>query len=526
MGERPMHDDGPGSFPALSRRAALGGIAGAALAGPAAAQRPGAGFVLVQPQPPPSMDAMMTSQQPSRNITLHVYETLFARSEKGAAIPDLAEGVEVSPDFKRFVFTLRRGVKFHNGKEMTSADVVASTKRYRDIGESYGTLDVVERIEATGPYEVEMRMSAPYPIFTDVLSTVRVPAVIIPEEEAMKPRGQARTIGTGPYKVIDYSPDSHVRLARFEEYVPNPNYPGRDGFGGRKTAYLENITIRFVPEDGARTSGLLTGEYHFNETLVTASAERLRRNPAVRLVENTPWAFQLLRFNMTDPVVGNVDFRRAIQAGLDHEEIMAIASEGLFDLDPSWVYRSSPYHSDAGKESFNRNDGKLAKELLKKSGYAGQPLIFMVDPLKNNNQSAVVAQQQMRAMGINVELRVMDFPTVTAMSLRGDAPWHFWSHVLGIEPYEGPHTVTTTFVGERNRHRTGNDPEINRAYQTVIGSPDFAVRKAAFDAFQRRLADQALAIKLGNFGILQGIRANVQGFVPSRIPRLWDVRIQ
>ncbi len=220
----------------------------------------------------------------------------------------------MSPDFKRFVFTLRRGVKFHNGKDMTAADVVASTKRYRDIGESYATLRVVEHIEATGPYEVEMRMSAPYPIFTEVLSTVRVPAVIIPEEEAAKPRGQARTIGTGPYKIVEYEPDSHVRLARFEDYAPNPNYPGRDGFGGRKTPYLDSITIRFVPEDGARTAGLLTGEVQFNETLVTASAERLKRNTAVRVVENSPWAFQLLRFNMTDPVAGNVDFRRAVQA--------------------------------------------------------------------------------------------------------------------------------------------------------------------------------------------------------------------
>ena len=510
----------------LTRRAALGGLASGIVSASVRAQRPAGDFVLAQPQPPPSMDAMMTSQQPSRNITLHVYETLFARSEKGVPIPDLAEGVEVSPDFQRFVFTLRRGVKFHNGKEMGAADVVASTKRYRDIGESYGTLAVVERIEATGPYEVAMRMSAPYPIFTEVLSTVRVPAVIIPEEEAAKPRGQARAIGTGPYKILEYAPDSHVRLARFDDYAANPNYPGRDGFGGRKTPYFENITISFVPEDGARTSGLLTGEYQLNETLVTASAERLKRNAAVRVVENTPWAFQLLRFNMMDPVVGNLDFRRAIQAGLDHEEIMAIASEGLFDLDPSWVYPNSPYHSDAGKETFNRNDSKLAKELLKKSGYAGQPLVFIVDPLKNNNQSAVVAQQQMRALGINVELRVMDFPTVTAMSGRGDAPWHFWSHILGIEPYEGPHTVATTFVGEQYRFRTGNDPQIRQAYQTIISSPEFNVRKAAFEDFQRRLADQALAIKLGNFGILQGMRANVQGFVPSRIPRLWDVRFQ
>jgi peptide/nickel transport system substrate-binding protein len=510
----------------LTRRATLTGLAGAAVARRAAAQTAGGDFVLAQPQPPPSMDAMMTSTQPARNITMHVYETLVARSEKGTAIPDLAQGVEVSTDSRRFIFTLRRGVKFHNGKEMTSADVVASTKRYRDIGESYGTLDLVERIEATGPYEVEMRMSAPYPIFAEVLSTVRVPAVIIPEEEAVKQRGQARQIGTGPYKVVEYSPDSHVHLARFDGYIPNPNYADRDGFGGRKTPYLDTITIRFVPEDGARTSGLLTGEYQFNETLVTASAERLKRNPAIRLVENSPWAFQLLRFNMSDPVLANLDFRRAVQAGLDHEEIMAIASEGLFDLDASWVYPSSPYHSDAGKEYFNRNDSKLAKELLKKSGYAGQPLTFMVDPLKNNNQSAVVAQQQMRALGINVELRVLDFPTVSAMAGRADAPWHFWSHVLGIEPYEGPHTVTTTFVGERSRHRTGNDPEINRAYQTVISSPDFNVRKAAFEGFQRRLGDQALAIKLGNFGILQGMRSNVEGFEPSRIPRLWNVRLQ
>ena len=83
----------------------------------------------------------MTSAQAARNITLHIYETLYARDENAKPVPELAEDVKISPDGKTYVFPIRKGVKFHNGKELDAKDVVASLERYRKVGASAPLLE-------------------------------------------------------------------------------------------------------------------------------------------------------------------------------------------------------------------------------------------------------------------------------------------------------------------------------------------------------------------------------------------------
>ena len=116
----------------LTRRAVLAGTAGittslAASGRPAEAQTPkrGGTVTVALTQAPPSLDAQLTSAQVARDINLHMYETLYARDEHAGVVPDLAEGTEISKDGLTYVFALRPGVKFHNGKTMESGDVVA-----------------------------------------------------------------------------------------------------------------------------------------------------------------------------------------------------------------------------------------------------------------------------------------------------------------------------------------------------------------------------------------------------------------
>ena len=124
----------------LTRRSVLAGTAGltASLAAgrPADAQTPkrGGTVTVALTQAPPSLDAQLTSAQVARDINLHMYETLYARDENAGVVPDLAQGAEISKDGMTYVFTLRPGVKFHNGKVMDPKDVVASLERFRKIG--------------------------------------------------------------------------------------------------------------------------------------------------------------------------------------------------------------------------------------------------------------------------------------------------------------------------------------------------------------------------------------------------------
>jgi len=93
-----------------------------------------------------------------------------------------------------------------------------------------------------------------FPNLIAVISAPGAPMAIYPESEGDKERGKVNHIGTGPFKFAEFKPDSHVKLVRNDDYSANTNYQKRDGFGGKKTAYFDSVTIRFIPEGGARTA--------------------------------------------------------------------------------------------------------------------------------------------------------------------------------------------------------------------------------------------------------------------------------
>ena len=92
-----------------------------------------------------------------RNINMNIYETLYGFSEDIKPIPILAETLDISDDGLTYRFPLRKGVKFHNGKEMTADDVKASLERYRKVGATGNLLDPVASIDITGDYEVTLK---------------------------------------------------------------------------------------------------------------------------------------------------------------------------------------------------------------------------------------------------------------------------------------------------------------------------------------------------------------------------------
>jgi peptide/nickel transport system substrate-binding protein len=167
-------------------------IGAAALAAPmgAVAQKKGGDVVIAMVQAPPSLDAHVSTAQASRNVTLHIYETLYARDENAKPVPELAEGVKISADGKTYVFPIRKGVKFHNGKELNAEDVVASLERYRKLGASATLLGAIDQVKATGPHEVTVTLKEIQSTFLDNLSSPRAPIAIYTAEEAAKPANQ------------------------------------------------------------------------------------------------------------------------------------------------------------------------------------------------------------------------------------------------------------------------------------------------------------------------------------------------
>ncbi len=514
----------------LTRREilALGGAAGAtALLGvPARAQKKGGDVIVGTVSAPPLTDAQASTAEVSRNVSLHWIETLWARDENGNAIPDLAAKTDIAPDGKTYTFTLRQGVMFHNGQEMTAPDVKASLERYGRVGGSAAMMKPVESIQAVSKYVVRVALKQPSPGFIDQLSSPRAPVGIMPASEGDKERGKISHIGTGPYQFVEFRPDSHVKLKRFDGYVANSSFPKRDGFGGRKTAYFETVTFRHIPEGGARSAALETGEVHAVDMLPPAAADRLKGNKSVKIYAAMPWAFQTIIMNASQGVTANMKVRQAVQATLDCEEIMAIAGEGLYRLTHGWQHPGTTYFAgDVGKEFYNQKNAARAKQLLQEAGYKGEEIVFLTDSTyKYHQDTAVVASEQMKKAGFNVKLNVVDWPTAFEIRRKPEG-WNLWSLAFGIEPYEGPYNVAGFFVGENGGKgaQWAPDAELNRADAALNTSLKVEDRKKAFADFQRRFFEYVPGIKVGDLGRYQATRANVVGYATARIPRMWDV---
>ena len=510
---------------------ALGGAASASvlLGTPARAQKRGGDVIVGTVSAPPLTDAQASTAEVSRNVSLHWIETLWARDENGNAMPDLAAKTDIAPDGKTYTFTLRQGVMFHNGQEMTATDVKASLERYGKVGGSLAMMKPVESIQAVSKYVVRVSLTQPVPGFIDQLSSPRAPVGIMPASEGDKERGKINHIGTGPYQFVEFRPDNHVRLKRFDGYTANSSFQKRDGFGGRKTAYFETVTFRHIPEGGARTAALETGEVHAVDMLPPAAADRLKGSKSVKIYPAMPWAFQTIIINASQGATANMKVRQAIQATLDCEEIMAIAGEGLYRLTHGWQHPGTTYFAgDVGKEFYNQKNPARAKQLLQEAGYKGEEIVFLTDSTyKNHQDTAVVASEQLKKAGFNIRLNVVDWPTAFEIRRKPEG-WHMWSLGFGIEPYEGPYNVAGFFVGENGGKgaQWAPDAELTRADGALNSSLKVEDRKKAFADFQRRFFEYVPGFKVGDLGRYQATRANVVGYATARIPRMWDVSFE
>ena len=515
----------------FGRRTLLGavGLAGllASTGLPVLAQTRGGEGIVVQGSNPPSLDAMSTSSQASRNVNMNIYETLYGFSDAITPIPILAEGVEISDDGLTYTFTLRRGVRFHNGKEMTARDVKASLERYRKVGATKNLLAPVKDIEITDDYTVTFRMEAATPTFLEAFSSPRAPAVIIPEEDATAEAGKTSVVGTGPYKFVEYVPDSHVTLERFDDYAADTRSSGPDGFGGRKTAYLDRVTFRIIPEPGAQVAALEAGEVHLLEQIPVPAARRLQSNKDIVLYENMPWAFTTFILNLNEPPTDNLKFREAIQVALNMEEIVAISSEGLYQLNHSWQYPGSTYDAgDIGKDWYNLADADRAKALLKEAGYNGEEFVLLTDSnIPQHNKAGVVIAEQLKAVGINARINLVDWPTALNLRLQ-DTGWNGWTLQMGIEPYLGPVGLVATLTSPARPHFVKPDPALDALYQELISGKTVEARKATMARIQTRLYELFGIIKIGDAGLMQAGRASLKGFKPFRFPRMYDVWLE
>src|SRR4030095_7967197 len=241
---------------------------------------------------PPSLDPHWGTQTITEVLTNHVFEGLYSLDEKYQPIPMLAEAMPtVSRDGLTYTIKLRKGIKFHTGKEMTSEDVVASLVRgsKRSV---YGKslFAQVADLKATDKSTIEFKLKEKSAIVVISLAIPNNFGAIYPKEIAEKfPPDQRITewVGTGPFKLAEWKPDQYIRMIRYDEYKPVPGQ--QSGYGGAKIAYVDELRWIPGPDAASRAAQLESGDLDVADDLVADAYDRLKANANVQPVIVKPY---------------------------------------------------------------------------------------------------------------------------------------------------------------------------------------------------------------------------------------------
>lgn len=352
-----------------------------------------------------------------------VMEQLVTLKADGSIGPELCESYTVNENNTEFTFNLRKGVKFHSGKEMTSADVVASLNRWLGNFSTARKMVGDSRFEAQDDYTVTLKLETSAIMLLDMLAGASQAAVIYPTESIENVNADTGfvpadyIIGTGPYKFAEWSVDQYVRLERFDDYVPygDPDQE-LDGLWGYKHAYTKTLMYNIVKDAATRFNGLMSGEYDFIVKATDAYLSTLRSMPELTVYSQQTGMINLVwNKRSTDKYL-----RLAFQALANADDLNTANYGTLYDNDPCFMEAGQPgWYTTAGGEYFCQNDPEKAKELLAQSSYdTSKPLRILAASGGGAEAMLEVLRQEAAAIGITLELTVTDRTTMT--ELRND----------------------------------------------------------------------------------------------------------
>jgi peptide/nickel transport system substrate-binding protein len=474
---------------------------------------------------PEMLDIHLTTSEVTAIIAHHWLETLVAFDANWVPQPFLAEEVDVSPDATQYTFHLRRGVLFHNGKEMKAEDVVASLNRWMQTSvRAASAASLLEGIRAVDDYTVEVVMTEPFAPLLSLLSYTTGGAVIYPMEVVEESGDQPIRdhVGTGPFRFVEWAPDRFVRVERFDEYQP-PDGPA-DGAAGSRVAYVDEIRFVSVPEAATRIAGVQTGEHHYGAAIPTDLYASLEADARVETVIIRPSRWPIFLLNKREGSMTDKTLRHAINAALNMEQLL-IAAAGpseFWELNHNYMVGDTPWRTEAGSERYNLGDPDLARQLAEEAGYDGEPIRWLV--AGERHEHFVVTQAaiaQLERAGFNVDLQAVEWATL----LDRRANPELWDVFTTTGAFI-PDPVLLTVITERYPGWWEDDRREELSTR-LNAAPTLEERQAVWEEFHAYIYEEMPSIFVGETYDLAITTPNLQGYeVFDNKPFFWNVWLE
>lgn len=355
-----------------------------------------------------SMDPQIQNDTTSEQVVKMLYNTLLKFEDDGTVVGDLAESWSVSEDKLTWTFNLKQGVKFHNGKELTSADVKATFDRALNA-EAGGlrTTEIIKMftsVEAPDPYTVTITTDAPYGPMESLMCNMSLgimDADYIEQYGLDLGTSAEGENGTGPFKVVSWERDQEIVVERFDDYFGTP-------------AKLKTVVYTIIPEAASRVIALETGEVDVIDKPTDEDLARLEADTENFTVLRKPTISQrLFRFGCNDPIISNTKVRQAIVYAIDRQAIIDALFTGSGYPSTAPLAPVTFGYSDLGEIE---QDLELAKSLLAEAGYPDgfDTKIITTERYQNGIELAEIISQQLAEIGINAEIEVWEWSALSA----------------------------------------------------------------------------------------------------------------
>ncbi|WP_248311449.1 ABC transporter substrate-binding protein [Bosea sp. ASV33] len=465
-------------------------------------------------------------------VVIQFVEGLVAYGEDALPKPLLAEKIDISPDGKSYSFTLRQGVKFHNGAPLTAADVLWNWNRYMDpktdwrcLSEFDGRGQVkVEKISAPDDKTVVFELDKPSALFLSALARTDCAMTGILHKDSVKADGSFdKPIGTGPFKFAEWKRGEYIRLERFADYA---SLPGKiDGLTGAKKPLVDEVRFLIIPDNATAKAALLKGDIDVVPDIANTDIAELKKNDKVKTSVVTSMGLVGLIIQTRDPLLQNLKLRQAIAAAIDSKELVNAVTDGIGSPNNSIVPALSAYYGPVQKQGW-KYDPTAAKKLIAEAGYKGEKIVMLANKrYPESFDAAVVAQQMLQAVGLNVEIEVLEWATQLDRYSKGN-------YTIQAFPYSGrmdPALSYESMTGPKDKQprKLWDNPEVQALLDKSMVVNDKAERQKIFDELHQRFIADVPMVMLYN-GIVGGAMGNkTQGYVStlSSLPRAWEVSL-
>jgi peptide/nickel transport system substrate-binding protein len=484
------------------------------------------------------IDPGFTTAYITRDHGYMVYDTLVATDADFKVQPQMADW-KLSDDRLVYTFTLRDGLKWHDGTPVTAEDCAASLKRWgRNDGMAQKLMDFTAGIEAADAKTMLLKLKEPYGL---VLETLAKPssyvAFMMPKRLAETPAGQQipEQIGSGPFKFVkaEFQPGVKAVYEKNSDYVPRKEPP--NWTAGGKVVKVDRVEWITMPDAQTAMNALQAGDIDFLENPSFEMLPVLEANPDLKVQTLNKFGFQTYgRMNFLIPPFDNAKVRRAALLAINQKDVLdaLVGNPKYYEQCGAFFVCGTPLATDVGAGALTKG-GNLeeAKKALAASGYDGTPIVIMApgDVLMLKAQPVVVAQQ-LRQAGFKVDVQATDWQTVvsrrTSQKPLSDGGWNMFFTFSVAADVMNP--VANFPIGGRGKNGGwfgwSEDATIEKLKDQFARSSDLEEQKKIAAEIQKEAYDQVIYLPLGQFRAPSAWRKSLTGVLDGpATPLFWNI---